>query len=238
MNIALKNHNGFCGTPVYTITRTKVAGAAEGCEWSFNFSYADGQANVYAWVVLEGVEDEIEFVIAEDDNITHEGVVKFWEAISKNVLKQAAFVLAALPDHITAWRAQNAEEKPPKKSIAERITVVGLSIDDAGDNERGVPCVYFSILVDGKSVSMSHEWLDVEGDVVSYGDRNNTAWPEVFEQVADALGGEQIDAVHNAIIQSLAEALEQRPTSKSPMGKDVDAMGDEFDEHLEAEVLR
>lgn len=134
MKVALKNHAGFCGTATYTVTQAKVAGAEEGCEWSFNFSYADGQANVYAWVVVDGTGEEVELVIAEDDNITHEGVVRFWEVLSKNVFKQAAFVRNALPDAILAWW-----KTPTAMQIcAERITIENLVciIEGPSDSRR------------------------------------------------------------------------------------------------------
>lgn len=204
MKVALKNNAGFCGTAIYTVTQAKVAGAEEGCEWSFNFSYADGQANVYAWVVVEGTGEEVELVIAEDDNITHEGVVRFWEVLSKNVFKQAAFVRKALPDAILAWW------KTPTaiQVCAERITVENLVRITEGPNDN--PAVLFDVIVDGRTVLIKAlEWINEKGVISEYCERNNAAWPEIFCQVADALDENDLNVVHCAIINRLNDALGQ-----------------------------
>lgn len=78
----------------------------------------------------------------------------------------------------SAWRINWGNEE---RGLVPRLTLANVR----RSTEYDTSCLMFEVVVDGKTIGESLEWLDDDGDVVRT-DCNNDVNPEVFDAVFDA----------------------------------------------------
>lgn len=101
----------------------------------------------------------------------------------------------------------------PSANLEDRITLANVSLgaeDNSASATGSTSCIYFDLLVEGKSVGSSLEWLDDDGDVV-VDDRNNDVNPDVILAAYSALDDEEIDRSDVAVfvVELLRDAADR-----------------------------
>jgi hypothetical protein len=101
------------------------------------------------------------------------------------------------------WSAVNriVPRLPTANPTLERLALANVSIG----SECDTPCIHFDVLVDGKNVGGSLEWLDEDGDLVR-DDGHLSVNREVIDDVVDALCDDTDDSDVYVALRALLSA--------------------------------
>lgn len=95
-------------------------------------------------------------------------------------------------------------------ALEDRISLANVSLGAEDNGESSTACIHFDLIVDGKTVGSSLEWLDEDGDLVRE-DRHLHVNRDTLYAARDVLDDDEIDAddVGIAVAELLRKAVEE-----------------------------